>query len=172
MNKAKEENSHLQNHTVKDISTKVNESKQRRAFHPKDILVNDIMSDIVVTIPENYLVSQAAHLMLRDRVNGLLVVDQAHAVVGMLTLTDLFTIVDQAASDQHYDFYKSLFHEKEAKVTDVMTKNVCSVTPEMTLAEVIRLTLRKNIHTFPVVKDGKLVGVIGRHDVLNAIFTF
>ena len=145
---------------------------QAGAKHSKSITAEDIMSEIVVTTSQDTPIRDAAHLMLRDRVNGLPIVDKNKNIIGMLTLTDLFMLVNQAAGNAHYDFYKDVFDEKQLKTSEVMSKNVETIAPETTLDEIIHVTLTKKIHTFPVVKDGKLVGIIGRHDILNAIFSF
>lgn len=143
-----------------------------RQMNSRTITAADIMSERVATISEDTLVRDAAHLMLRDRVSGLPVADKTGNIVGMLTATDLFTLVDKAIGSGHYDFYTHLFREKELRTAEIMSRDVHSVTPETKLDELIRITLTKQIHTFPVLKDNKLVGVIGRHDILNAIFAF
>ena len=144
----------------------------QRSVNLHKISAKDIMSEVVVTIKEDTLVKQAAHLMLRDRINGVPVLDANAQVTGVLTLSDLFKIVNRAALDQQHDFFEELFHGREFKAADIMTRDVFLITPDTTLDEIVHVILEKNIHTFPVMHDGKLAGIIGKHDVLNAVFCF
>ncbi len=137
----------------------------------KSLRAEDLMSTIVVTVKENTLVRDAAHLMLRDRVSGIPVVNDQNNIVGIVTVTDLFRVVDNAFRYQNSSvFYRKLLHGEHFKVKDVMSPNVLSVSPTTSLEEIVNLSLDLRIHSFPVVTDGKLVGIIGRHDILNAVF--
>jgi CBS domain-containing protein len=51
-----------------------------------------------------------------------------------------------------------------------MTPNVFTITEEVSLYEMIKMMYDQHIHTFPVVRDGKMVGVAGRRDVMNACY--
>lgn len=133
---------------------------------------HDIMSEIVVTISENATIKDVAHLMLRDRVSGLPVVNEHKQVVGILTLTDLLKLVDEVSEKGDSDFLSRLLECNQIKVSKVMTTSVVTVMPETTLFEIVKLMTFKGIHTFPVFIGDELVGVVGRRDVLNAIFSF
>ncbi len=54
------------------------------------------------------------------------------------------------------------------KVKDVMTLNPICVSPDMTVKDVVNLMLRQKHLGYPVVKDGKLVGIVTLKDVMNA----
>ena len=137
-----------------------------------NIQAKDIMTEIVVSIRSDAFIKDAAHLMLRDRISGLLVINQKKKIVGILTLTDFLKIIDQLAVGHSDDFLGNLLKCQTLKVRDVMTKNIHSVTPEMTLRKIVKIMIDKNIHTFPVMKGVKLYGVIGRRDIINAVFYF
>ena len=137
-----------------------------------NIKAKDIMTEIIVSIHENAFIKDAAHLMLRDRISGLLVINQKKKIVGILTLTDFLKIIDRLADGKNDDFVGNLLKCRTLKVRDVMTKNICSIGHEMTLRSVIKMMINKNIHTFPVLKGRKLFGVVGRRDIINAVFYF
>lgn len=139
------------------------------------ICADDIMSEHVVVIHGDMLVKQVAHLMLRDRVSGFPVVDkETNTLIGIITFTDLFKMINRAAEDYGVEeFYKKLPSFKELKVSDVMSKQLVAINPQTKFPEIIQLLLDKHIHTFPVLgDDGKIVGIVSRHDILNAAFSF
>ena len=137
------------------------------------ITASDIMSDGVVVIYEDMLISQAAHLMMRDRVSSFPVVSKGMGIVGIITMTDLFRIIDNASHHEKDEpFDRQIGRFKEMGVGDVMTRNVISISPQTTLREIVHLMVEKGVHAFPVLDQGKLIGIVGRHDILNAIFAY
>lgn len=138
-----------------------------------EIKANDIMSDHVVVIYEDMLVRQVAHLMLRDRVSTFPVVNKDIGLTGIITMTDLFLIINKAAEQQDKsDLFAVISEFKNMQVGDVMSRNVVSITHDTSLAEIIQLMLQKQMHSFPVMEDGKIIGIVSRHDILNAIYAY
>ncbi len=146
-------------------------NKKRKVVFQK-ISAKEIMSEVVVKVEQNTSVSDVAHLMLRDRISGLPVVDKKKKVVGMLTLTDLFKMINDAAGTTDKDFYEQILFFRKRRVCEIMSRNVYAISPHTTLDKMLHLLLEKSIHSFPVVRAGKLIGIVGRHDILNAVFTF
>ena len=146
-------------------------------FRVKDIMTSDVIS----VSPETEIVS-AARIMIEKRINGLPVVDGKGKVVGILCQSDL-------VSQQKCVPIPSLFSlmdgfmpltslkriEKEVEkiaaltVAQAMTSKPATVTPETGIEEVASLMVDKGFHTLPVVQDGKLVGVVGKEDVLKTL---
>lgn len=147
-----------------------------------DLLFADsIMTEAVHVIKRNMTIGQVSHLMLRERVSGYPVVDEDGAVVGIVTMTDLFKLIDKMLKREDGlgldEMKKNNFEEaikivKDKPVTALMSKDVKFLTPETPVTQIIEAVVEKNIHTFPVIKDGKLAGIIGRRDVLNAVFVY
>ncbi len=138
----------------------------------KKIIAKDIMSEIVVSVSQDALVKDAAHLMMRDRVSGVPVMDEKKNIIGIVTLTDLFKAIHESIKDEDVDFLKEILQRKDKKVSEIMTKNVLAISPEACLHEIIAIMIEYNIHTFPVKDKDQLIGIIGRHDILNAVFSF
>ena len=130
------------------------------------------MSEVVVAVGEDALVKDAAHLMMRDRINGVPVLDASKNIVGVLTLTDLFKAIHETIKNEDVDFLTEILHRKDKKVSEIMTRNVLAISLETRLHEIIAIIIEYNIHTFPVMEKDKLIGIIGRHDILNAVFSF
>lgn len=134
---------------------------------------NDIMSDHVVVIYEDMLIRQVAHLMLRDRVSTFPVVSEKVGIVGIITMTDLFVIIDQTFRDcSAEDFEDKIGEFKGHKIGDIMSRHVVTIRPETTIDEIVRLMVTQGIHAFPVLEDERIVGIVSRHDILNAIFAY
>ena len=54
-------------------------------------------------------------------------------------------------------------------VTEAMTPDPITVDPETTLENIATLMVKNNIHTLPVLDQGKLVGIIGKEDILRTL---
>lgn len=137
------------------------------------IVAGDIMSEEVFSVQEDMLIRQAAHMMLRKRVSAFPVVNKKAGLVGIITITDLFMMINKAfikKTDEEFDKRLAMF--REMTVGHVMTPNVITIKPSTTLEEIINLVVRKKIHVFPVMKKNKIVGIVSRHDILNAVFSY
>ena len=137
------------------------------------IRAGDIMSENVIVIRPDMPIRQVAHLMLRDRVHGFPVVREGEGISGIITLTDLLRMVHQTTREHRLEeFYKKLPELKELAVADVMSRDVVVVSPQTTLPEMLQTLFDKDVCTFPVLEAGKLVGIVSRHDIMNALFSF
>lgn len=145
-------------------------AEQKKTY--QKILAQDIMSDAVDVVKKDMLVHQVAHRMLRERVSGYPVVDDYNNLVGMITITDLLKIIQQAADNVPDRFAETIARTKNQPISSLMAPAVVTVSLKTTLEEIVRIMLKKNIHTFPVMEHNKLAGIIGRHDVLNAVFVY
>lgn len=138
------------------------------------ITAQDIMSEHTVVIYEDMLIKNVAHLMLRDGVSGFPVVSETVGLVGIITMTDLFKIVNQSLKQHNSDdeFFHDIDHFKNLTVSDVMSREVIFVKTETTISEILHLVVEKNVHSFPVMEGKRIAGIVGRHDILNAVFAF
>jgi len=139
----------------------------------------DVMVRDVVTVRPDTEVAEAIKLLTEHDVSALPVLDQAGDLVGILSEADLIRRAEigtethrpwwseamTGASTLAEEFAKS--HGK--KVGEVMTYGVISVTEETPLAEIAALFERRRIKRVPVVKDGKLVGIVSRSNLIQAL---
>ena len=136
------------------------------------VSVEDIMTDHIVTIPEDATIGQAAHLLLRFRINGILVVDADNKkeLMGVFTTTDLLRLLHEGLSaGAHRE--NALKKIAELKVGKVSSKVIIKIKKHIKTERLIGIMHKRNVHTIPIYDGEKLVGVVGRHDVLNAAFT-
>ena len=146
--------------------------------------VKDIMTRDLITVSPEMEITHAAKLLLEKRISGVPVVDEGGKMVGILCQSDLitqqkrfpipsvFTLLDGIIS------LTSMKHiEKEAQkisattVEHAMTPNPFTVTPEMSIEEVATIMVDKKFHTLPVVDKEKLVGIVGKEDILKTLMS-
>ena len=142
----------------------------------------DIMTSEVITISPEEEVAQAAKLLLAKRINGLPVVNDAGELVGILCQSDLiiqqkniplpslFTLLDgfiPLTPSKKLD--KEVEKIAATKVSDAMTADPVTVNPDTGIEEIAALMVEKNYHTLPVVDGDKLVGIVGKEDVLKTL---
>ena len=139
----------------------------------------DVMVHDVVTVRPETDFAEAVKLLSEHDVSALPVVDAENRLVGILSEADLihrFEIGTEktrpwwmeavtGAGVLAEEFAKS--HGE--KVGEIMTPEVVSVTEETPLAEVAALLERKRIKRVPVTRDGKLVGIISRSNLVQAL---
>lgn len=137
------------------------------------ITAQDIMSENIIVIYEDMLIRQVAHLMLRDRVSAFPVVNKKTGLVGIITITDLFMIINKAFTKKtDAEFHKRLAMFRDMTAGDVMTTKVITIKTSTTLDEIVDYVVHKKIHVFPVMENKRLVGIVSRHDILNAVFSY
>jgi len=146
------------------------------------LTAKDIMTRKVITVTPDMEIVQAARLLLEQRINGLPVVNQAGELVGILCQSDLiaqqkdiplpslFTLLD---GFMPLTSLKRLDREVEKiaaiKVADAMTSKPVSIGPDCPIEEIAALMVDKNFHTLPVVDGRRLVGIIGKEDILRTL---
>ena len=140
--------------------------------------VEDVMTrDVVVGHPQMSL-DEIGNVFKEKRISGVPVVNDSGDLVGIVTLTDMLRVLDEIY--EWRKFGKSLpelrlaeeFEQKkaEAKVIDIMTRQVHTLEEGCTMEEVMSMMFDKKMHTIPVMKDNKIIGVIGKHDLIAACF--
>lgn len=137
-----------------------------------EVKLQDIMSDNIVTIDEEATVKQAAHLLLRFQINGILVrsKDDKDNVVGILTTTDLLKLLDRALS-RPGNRMTAMKELSELQVLRFASKEVVKVQKDTKISRVAAIMHKRNIHTIPIYDGARLIGVVGRHDILNAVLS-
>ena len=115
--------------------------------------LKEIMTKQVLTVHPEERVAVAARMMARNNIGSLPVCDAQGRICGMVTDRDL--VVRCMAADG----------PGKMKVRDVMTGNVITAAPDMEAAMAAHLMGRQQIRRLPVVKDGKLCGMISLGDL-------
>ncbi len=124
------------------------------------------LSGKLVTVPPEEGIEVAFQLMVSNRIRHLPVVEDDR-LVGILSDRDLKSaLIHSRKSEAGRDFF---FIPPGVAVSEVMTKDPFSVSPDSDVEEAARLMYRKKIGSLPVVENGRVVGIITESDIL-AIF--
>lgn len=144
----------------------------------------DIMTPDPVTLSPDTDIRTAATLLLDKKINGAPVVDAQGLLVGVLcqsdlvaqqkqvTLPSIFAMLDGfIALSSRDDFERELQKIAATNVAQAMTKNPKTVAPQTPLDEIATVMVNEKLYTLPVVADGKLVGVVGKEDILRTLLS-
>ena len=138
-------------------------------------------TEVLTTSPETSI-SQLSKTLENRKIGGLPVVDKAGRLLGVITQSDLverardlelppainildFHIYLQIPSHMIQRVEKML----GTTVGDCMTANPVTVAPATPVAKVAALMAKQKVHTLPVVEGEKLVGIIGKMDLVRAM---
>lgn len=139
----------------------------------------DVMTAPVQTIGQDETVLEAIRQMLQLKISGMPVVDAAGKLVGMVTEGD-FLRRSELGTEQHaprwIEFLMSAgsladryVHANGRRIRDVMTDTVIFVPDDAPLSDVVETMERNHVKRVPVLKNGKLAGIITRANLLRAI---
>lgn len=139
----------------------------------------DVMTTKLVTVEADTSVREIAQLMLQCRISAVPVVDQDQHILGIVSEGDLVrrpeNETDQrpawwlesllSTRDEAQDYIKA--HGRTA--SDVMTRNVVAVQEDTPLHEIARILEQHRIKRVPVTREGRLVGIISRANLLHGL---
>lgn len=139
----------------------------------------DVMTQSTVTIDPDASIMHAIHLMLKRRISGLPVVDNAGALVGIVTEGDLLRRAELGTQKRRPRWIEFLIGPGRLaseyvgacgrKIHDVMTTSVHTVTEDTPLTEVVQIMESRQVKRLPVVRAGKIVGIVSRANLLRAL---
>jgi CBS domain-containing protein len=138
----------------------------------------DVMSRNPIAVPAEAGLAEALRLMFDHRVSGLPVVDGKAGLVGILTEGDLLRRSELGTAGQRSRWLDLLMTGRLAsdyvrtntrRLSEIMTRDVVSVAEDTPLTEVVRLMERHRIKRVPVLRDGALIGIVSRADLLHAL---
>ncbi len=146
----------------------------------KRILVKDVMTKNVIAVKKDTKVTELIEILTKNRISGVPVVDEENRVLGIVSEADLLFTTKTGKIRGLREFLKRLIGEEystlatpfsgDLKVEDIMTSPVITASPDMDIEEASKILSEKRIKRLPVVdENGKLIGIITRHDLVSAI---
>ena len=148
------------------------------------ITVKDIMTTDLITVSPDTDVARVAQILLDNHINGAPVVDHDDRVVGIICQSDLIAQQKKLPIPTFFTFLESVIQVTSMKeidkqvskiaaltVSQAMSPNPVTVEPDTGLETVASLMVDNNFHTLPVIKEDRLVGVVGKEDVLRTLIS-
>ena len=145
---------------------------------------SDIMTTEVITVKKETSLKELAEILYKNRINGVPVVDDEGLLIGIICESDLVrkdkklhipTVV--ALFDVVFYLESSKNIEKEIKqinattVEELFTRKVVTVDEKTPIDEIATIMTQKKIYTIPVMDGNRMVGIIGKGDVIRTLLT-
>jgi len=117
---------------------------------------SDVMNTSVVTLHQDTSVEEAIRKLLEHQISGIPVVDDEGRLVGIITEFQLMEAIYTPEVKQH-------------RVGSLMTKDVLTVGESAILSDIANMFVLHRIRRIPVLRDGRMVGVVARRDLLRYV---
>ncbi len=138
---------------------------------------SDVMVSPVVTVKHSASVKEVAKLLLEQRISAVPVVDDGGKLVGIVSEGDLLHRSEAGTERRRSWWLLGLTGEETLaseyikaharNVADVMTSTVITATPDAPLHQLAALMEANSIKRVPIVKDGALVGIVSRANLVQ-----
>ena len=122
----------------------------------KTVHIGDIMSFPVISVNPDTPMRQVRELMDKEKIRGVMVVGEEEKLEGIVVLWD----------------FKKIKKERQwnSPVKAFMVRDVATLSPESSPEKAARTMIEKDVGHLPVVKDGKIIGIVTRTDILTYFY--
>jgi CBS domain-containing protein len=140
----------------------------------------DVMTSNVISVRADASVGEIAEILLTNRISGVPVVDDAGDLIGIVSEGDLIHRVE-VGTERRRSWWLELLSSKQIlahefikaharKAADLMSRHVITVRPDTPLSDLASLLDKHGIKRVPVTENGKLVGIVSRANLVQALF--
>jgi CBS-domain-containing membrane protein len=141
----------------------------------------DIMTVDVITAKPETTVEELARLLIEHKISGVPVVGEDNQLIGVVTENDLIKKNARLHIPTIIRLFDAYFLLNSGKVEDeikkmvagtvdeICNKEIVSLMEETTLEEIATIMSEKNIHLLPVLRDGMVVGIVGKADIVKSM---
>jgi len=146
------------------------------------LLAKDIMTRDVITIHSSASIKELSKLLSERGITGVPVTDEHNGLVGMISMRDVIReevlrLGDHLEYQDIYELFSSAFHSEGSErnpvpqlwVEEIMSRNIMTATEDTPVCDICRLMFKHNIHRIPVLRDGKVVGLVTAMDVVRTV---
>jgi CBS domain-containing protein len=146
------------------------------------LTAKDIMTKDVITVKPETSIEELSSLLVKNQISGVPVVDASGALYGMATENDLIsrnkrlhipTVVSFLDAAIYLESSKKFEQEVKrlaaTKVGDICARTVVTIPEDATVADIATIMDEKKVHLLPVIKNGKIIGIVGKRDVVKAV---
>ena len=152
------------------------------------MLVSKLMSKKVITVDENETLFHVLKKFVKHNISGMPVM-KGRKLVGVVTESDIVGAIDAFSPKIHYDretgfglilaalkcgdcfeaAKSEMMGSKKLRVKGFMAKNPITIGPDEAVEKAARLMIKHKVNRLPVLKNGKLIGIIARADLIKAL---
>jgi CBS domain-containing protein len=140
---------------------------------------HDVMTTNVISVTPDANIREAAKLLIDHRISAVPVIDRSGKLVGIISEGDLMRR-PESETEHRRSWWLSLFMQPEAqtheyvkihgrRAADVMTTDVITVDEHTSLEHVATVLEKHRIKRVPVIRGGKVVGIVSRADLLHGL---
>lgn len=123
------------------------------------ITVRDCMSQSMILFNKNQSIIEVVDMLIKFRISGGPVVDDQKRVIGIISEGDC---VKQISESRYYNMPM-----EDTSVEKYMSREVDVMSPDVNLFDAAQLFLKSKRRRFPVVEDGKIIGIVSQKDILR-----
>ena len=137
------------------------------------------MSLEVVSVSPDASILEAVRLMLQNRISGLPVVDRQGSLVGVVTEGDFLRRAETGTQRKRARWIEFFMGQGQSadeyvrthgrKVADVMTPTPITITEDTRLDDIVNLMEQRAVKRLPVARQGRVVGIVSRANLLHAL---
>ena len=139
----------------------------------------DVMTSNVITVSPDTAVRDIAGILLTNRISAVPVVDAENRAVGIVSEGDLMRRGENETEARRSWWLEAFFSADDKAAAyikshgmvagDVMTRDLVSVAEETPVHEIAALLEKRHVKRVPVLRDGKLVGIVSRANLLQGL---
>jgi CBS domain-containing protein len=146
------------------------------------LTAKDIMTKDVITVRPDTSIEELSSLLVKYEISGVPVVDDSGALYGIVTDNDLIsrnkrlhipTVVSFLDAAIYLESSKKFEQEVKrltaTRVGDICVRKVVTIGEDTAVVDIATIMSEKKVHLLPVIKAGKLAGIVGKRDMVKAV---
>ncbi len=146
------------------------------------LIAKDIMTRDVLCVRPDTSIEELSSILVKNEISGVPVVDGAGSLYGIVTENDLIsrnkrlhipTVVSFLDAAIYLESSKKFEQEVKrltaTKVGDICSRKVVTITEDTTVTDIATIMHEKKAHLLPVLREGKVVGIVGKRDMVKAV---
>ena len=146
------------------------------------LTAKDIMTRDVLSVRPDTSIEELSSILVKNEISGVPVVDDAGALFGIVTENDLIsrnkrlhipTVVSFLDAAIYLESSKKFEQEVKrltaTRVGDICARKVVTIAEDTTVTDIATIMTEKKAHLLPVLRGGKVVGIVGKRDMVKAV---
>lgn len=146
------------------------------------LTAKDIMTKDVLSVRPDTSIEELSSILVKNEISGVPVVDDAGALYGIVTENDLIsrnkrlhipTVVSFLDAAIYLESSKKFEQEVKrltaTRVGDICSRKVVTITEDTTVIDIATIMSEKKVDLLPVLRGGKVVGIVGKRDMVKAV---